>query len=198
MFYKKITFVVVITLCSTFFAQTKNEEWQIGISASIVKFSDEDASFIGDRYLFQIPRLNLTMPIGNNLSLDGAMSFNTFDVGFIENSVNYFSMDASLRYHFDVSDSFYPYIFVGTSITDSSYKITPTFNIGTGLTYWFSDTLGVNSQVYYKHSLESFESMRSHIQGSLGLVYAFKISSIFSGGNKPRGSISTSCYYNQH
>ncbi len=196
MFYKKITFIVIITLCSSLFAQSKHQEWQIGISASAVKFSDEDVAFIGDQYLFQIPRLNLTMPIGHNMSLDGAMSFNTIDIGFIENSANYFSMDASLRYHFDVTDNFYPYVFVGTSITDSSFKITPTFNVGAGLTYWVSEKLGINTQIYYKHSLESFESMRSHIQGSLGLVYSFKINSIFSGGGG--GSSSTSCYYNQH
>lgn len=197
MFYKKITFIVIITLCSTLFAQTKNKEWQIGISASVVKFSDEDKSFIGDQYLFQIPRLNLTMPIGENLSLDGAMSFNTFDVsGFVENSANYFSMDASVRYHFNVTDKFFPYVFVGASLTDSSFKMTPTLNLGAGLTYWFSSTLGVNTQVYYKHSLESFESMRSHIQGSLGLVYAFKVKNLFSGGGGSNGS--TSCYYNQH
>ncbi len=197
MIMKKTIFILFVFFTATILAQTKNKKWQIGVGVGIVKFSDEDASFIGDRYLFQIPRLNLTIPITDNLSVDGAMSFNTFDPGFIENSVKYFSMDGSLRYSFhQISEKFFPYVFVGGSLVDSERKMTPTFNFGAGATYWISDSFGLNTQLYYKYSLESFESMRSHIQVTGGIVYAFD--SLFGGGGRSASSIGGSCYYDQH
>ncbi|TYP99863.1 outer membrane protein with beta-barrel domain [Tenacibaculum adriaticum] len=196
MVYKKILFVIVFAFCSSLVAQTKNNKWQIGVGASIVKFGEEDAAFIGDQYLFQVPRLNLTAPITENISIDGALSFNTFDIGFITNSAKYFSMDGSVRYRFtNVSESFYPYVFAGGSLVDSERKMTPTLNFGAGATYWFSEGLGINSQLYYKYSLESYESMRSHIQVTIGLVFVIKN---LSSGGRSGGSVGGSCYYNQH
>ncbi len=198
MIMKKTIFILSVFFAASILAQSKSKKWQIGIGIGIVQFSDEDASFIGDKYLFQIPRLNLTVPITDNLSVDGAMSFNTFDPGFIENSVKYFSMDGSLRYSFNqVSEKFFPYVFVGGSLVDSERKMTPTFNFGAGATYWISDSFGLNTQLYYKYSLESFESMRSHIQVTGGIVYAFD--GLFGGGGgRSASSIGGACYYNQH
>lgn len=161
-----------------------NSSWQIGIGASVVKFGEEDARFIGDQHMFQVPRLNLTMPLTEKLSLDGALSFNTIDnVGFIENSVKYFSADASLRYNFNqLVDNFYPYVFAGASAVDSERKMTPTLNIGAGGTYWFAEKWGANAQIYYKHSLESYESMRSHLQGTIGIVYSLDWGNLFGRG----------------
>lgn len=194
---KKTIFILSVFFAASILAQSKSKKWQIGVGVGIVQFSDEDASFIGDKYLFQIPRLNLTVPITENLSVDGAMSFNTFDPGFIENSVKYFSMDGSLRYSFNqVSEKFFPYVFVGGSLVDSERKMTPTFNFGAGATYWISDSFGLNTQLYYKYSLESFESMRSHIQVTGGIVYAFD--GLFGGGGRSASSIGGACYYNQH
>lgn len=197
MTYKRLLLVLTVMFSSLLLAQTKNRAWQIGIGTSVAKFSVEDASYIGDQYLFQVPRLNATLPVSEHISIDGAMSFNTFDIGFISNSANYFSMDASLRYSFiGLFNDFYPYVFAGGSIVDSERKMTPTINIGAGATYWISNLVGINSQVYYKHSLESYESMRSHIQVTLGLVFA--INSKGSSGRRRGGSVGGSCYYNQY
>ena len=165
-------------------AQEKNT-WQIGLGASIVKFSDDDTSFIGDKHLFQIPRLNLTMPINERLSIDGALSFGTIDnFSLVQNYVKYLSADVSLRYNIDaLFDNFYPYVFAGGSLVDSERKMTPTLNIGAGGTYWFTDDWGVNSQLYYKHSFEGYESMRSHLQGTLGIVYNIGDSLFGRGGS---------------
>lgn len=179
-------------------AQSKNSDWQIGVGGAVVFFNQSDVSFIGDKTLFQIPRLNLTMPINEKLSVDGALSFNTFnDIGFIKNSVSYFSADGSLRYNFnEVLQNFYPYVFAGGSLVDSERKMTPTLNIGAGGTYWLNDTIGLNTQLYYKHSFEGYESMRSHIQVTGSLVFAI-------GNTKKRGSFKGSkasrrgCYYDQ-
>lgn len=198
MIMKKSFFILLVFISASTIAQVKNRKWQFGVGASVVKFSDEDASYIGDKNLFQIPRLNLTVPINDNLSVDGAISFNSFDIGFIENSAKYFSMDGSLRYSFtNFSDKFFPYVFVGGSLVDSDRKMTPTFNFGAGATYWITDKFGLNTQLYYKYSLESFESMRSHIQITGGIVFAFD--SLFEGGGgRSASSVGGACYYNQH
>ncbi|PKH49905.1 hypothetical protein CXF68_03945 [Tenacibaculum sp. Bg11-29] len=178
------------------FSQNLNDSWQIGIGMGVTKFSKSDAAFIGDAYLFQTPVVNLTMPIGERLSINGAMSFNTInDIGVISNSANYFSMDGSLRYNFNaVFEKFAPYVFAGGSIVDSELKMTPTINIGAGGIYWLNDKIGINPQVYYKHSLENYESMRSHIQGTLSVVFKLDWNNS-NGGIK--GKTSSSCYYNQ-
>ncbi|SNR13829.1 hypothetical protein [Tenacibaculum jejuense] len=198
---RKLFFVVTVLFIANIFAQgdsnKRDKKWQIGIGSAIVKFSDEDAAFIGDKNMIQIPRLNLTMPLGNNLSLDGAMSFNSFGVGFIDNSVKYFSLDGSVRYNFyNLSEDFVPYVFAGGSLVDSERKMTPTFNIGAGLTYWISNSFGINTQLYYKHSLESFESMRSHIQITGSLIYSFDLGNLFSG--RATSAVGGACYFNQH
>jgi len=199
MIMKKIFFVITFLCIACTFAQgdyDPSRKWQIGIGGGITKFSDEDAAFIGDRWLVQIPRLNLTVPVYKNISIDGALSFNTFGLGFIDNSASYFSMDGSVRYNFDnLHKDILPYVFVGGSLVDSDRKMTPTFNLGAGLTYWVSDQIGLNAQLYYKHSLESFESMRSHMQYTASIIYAFDAGSLFS--KRKRSLVGGACYHNQ-
>ena len=180
----KILFIAIFTcLTTSVFSQNLNDSWQIGVGFGITKFSESDAAFIGDQYLFQVPTVSLTMPIGDRFSLDGAVSFNTIDdVSFIKNSAKYFSVDASFRYNLNaVLDKFAPYVFIGGSVVDSERKMTPTLNVGGGGIYWVSDNIGINPQLYYKHSFEGYESMRSHIQGTLGVV--FKLNWNNGGGN---------------
>lgn len=193
---KNIILLITILFCSTsLISQNLNDSWQMGIGIGITKFGESDATFIGDKYLFQVPVLSITMPIGERLSIDGAMSFNTINnVGFISNSAKYFSMDGSVRYNFNaVLNKFSPYAFVGASVVDSNRKMTPTFNLGIGGIYWLNDKMGINPQLYYKHSLSSFESMRSHIQGTLGVVFKLNWNNSSGRGSKA----TTSCYYNQ-
>ncbi|CAM1345743.1 hypothetical protein [Tenacibaculum crassostreae] len=181
----KIAFIAIFTcLTTSIFSQNLNDSWQIGVGVGITRFGADDVEFIGDKHQFQVPVLSLTMPVGKRLSLDGAISFNTIDdVGFIENTAKYFSIDGSLRYNFDaVLNKLAPYVFVGGSVVDSDRKMTPTLNIGAGGIYWVSDKVGINPQLYYKHSFEAYESMRSHIQGTLGIVFKLNWS------NSSRGS----------
>ncbi|MCH3883780.1 hypothetical protein [Tenacibaculum aquimarinum] len=185
--------IIILFLLTSFLvkAQDTKNTWQIGVGVSVVKFSDENASFIGDRYLFQIPRLNLTMPINERFSVDGALSFNTIDnFSLVQNSARYISADFSLRYNIDqLFDNFYPYVFAGGSLVKSNLKMTPTLNIGAGSTYWFLENWGANGQLYYKYSFEGYESMRSHLQGTLGIVYNLG-DSLFGG----RGSSGKPCF----
>lgn len=208
MFNKNIFFVFFALCFSTIIAQTKNNEWQVGVGASVTQFSDEDALFIGDKYQFQIPRINVTMPLSDNLAIDAALTFQTLDFGFITNDAKYFSFDASLRYFHPFSDIFMPYVFGGVSIANSGvddpevnidnfdptittstvgFDISPTFNIGLGATIWVNEVLGFNTQVYYKHSLNSFEGMRSHVQITGGMVFALNLFDLFFNGKTSSG-----------
>ena len=184
---KNFLVVVFLFITTLTIAQERNT-WQIGVGTALTRFSDKDASFIGDKHLFQIPILNLTVPVSEKISLDAAVSFNTIDnfIG-VQNSVKYFSLDGSVRYNFDTNGVLSPYIFMGASLVDSELKTTPTLNGGGGLTFWFNEKIGLNSQIYYKHSFNEFESMRSHIQGTLSLIFSFD--SLFGKG----GSIDN-CY----
>ncbi|WP_369048284.1 hypothetical protein [Tenacibaculum sp. UWU-22] len=170
-------FLTIGILFISYFVSAQNNKnvWQIGMGMAAVKFAKSDVSYIGDQYLFQIPRFNLTVPINERLSADAALSFNTIkDIFLISNSIRYFSVDASVRYNFNelsMQSGFFPFAFVGGSIVGSERKMSPTINFGGGITYWFKENWGVSSQLYYKYSLESYESMRSHIQGTLGIVY---------------------------
>lgn len=174
---------VFLFVSSLILAQETKNTWQIGIGTAITRFNNEDASFIGDKHLFQIPRLNVTAPLTERFSLDVAVSFNTIDnFSAIQNFVNYFSVDGSVRYHFKTEATIYPYVFAGASAVKSELKMTPTFNAGAGATHWISDRIGINTQIYYKHSFEGYESMRSHIQATLSLLYSFDGGSLFGGG----------------
>lgn len=174
----------IFSITTSVISQNLNDSWQIGAGIGIVKFGKNDGAFIGDQHLFQVPRLNLTMPLGERFSIDGAVSFNTFDVGVIKNSAKYFSMDGSFRYNFNpLFKNFAPYVFAGGSIVDSDRKMTPTLNFGAGGIYWVTQALGINPQLYYKHSFEGFESMRSHLQGTLSVVFRLNWDNIFIGGN---------------
>ena len=193
----KNRFLLLITFCYSInmFSQQLNDSWQIGIGMGITKFSESDAISIGDKDMFQIPVLSLTMPIGKKLSIDGAMSFNTIDdLGFISNSTKYFSMDAALRYNFNaLSQKFSPYFFIGGSIVDTGKKMSPTFNIGAGGIYWVTNKIGVNPQINYKHSLESYESMKSHIQGTIGVVFKLNWNNVSKGSGYRNIKNSMSC-----
>jgi len=180
MFLKKIVLVVFIVFFSNIIAQTRNNEWQVGVSAGVTKFNDEDVSSVGDKHQFQIPRLNVVKPIGNNLALDAAISFTTFDVGIITNEATYFSFDTSLRYFFSIGNSFYPYAFAGASITDVGIKVAPSLNVGVGGTFWINDVFGLNAQAYYKNSLNA-DNVPSHLQITGGMVFALDLYDLFYG-----------------
>ena len=79
----------------------------------------------------------------------------------------------SIRFHFKTEATIYPYVFVGGSLVDSERKMTPTINAGAGATHWISDKIGINAQIYYKHSLESFSSMRTKLKEAYVLHHIF-------------------------
>jgi hypothetical protein len=74
--------------------------FEVGISTSLIKFSDKSATIIGDRYLFQVPKLNLAYQFNKKFSVVAGFAFSAIDhIGFISNSIDYNSFGGSIRYH---------------------------------------------------------------------------------------------------
>ncbi|WP_298781292.1 outer membrane beta-barrel protein [uncultured Polaribacter sp.] len=170
-------FLVVFLIAKSVQSQNSLE---VGVSASVVRFSDDNAAFIGDKYIFQVPMLNVAYKFNSKFSLNAELAFNTIDdIGIMSNSVKYTSYGGALRYHFYDSSKLNTYALIGGTMVQSEFKNTPTLNFGIGNSYWLSDRLGINAQAIYKFSEDRFESMRPHFQFTLGLVYSFDIDALF-------------------
>ena len=145
------------------------DEWQVEVSAAIVRFSDVNMGFVKEKHLFQIPRLSVTKKITERFSINGAISFNSIEISEIAfNKINYFSIDSFLRYHAIKDSNFIdPYVFVGGSLVSVNIGFTPALNFGAGNTFWVLKNLGINSQAMYKLSKKN----TSHFQFTAGFVY---------------------------
>ena len=176
-----IAFAILILVCSTAISQNEQNKWVVGVSASFVNFGDAGmTSNINERYNFQIPKINVSRYIFAGLSLDAGVTISGIDEldGFFTNSFNYFSLDGNLRYDFNLSDeNLVPYIAIGGSIigapsTISGSVATNSYNFSFGGTFWISHHWGLNAQATYKSVPEEYQSMRSHSQLSVGVVYS--------------------------
>ena len=181
---KNVIIVTVLFLClKQGYSQGKLE---IGASLSLVKFSNSNATIIGDRYLFQVPSLNATYEFSERLSLGLEWTFNTIkDIGLIKNSVAYNSYGGHIRYKLKSKWRILnPYILIGGTFVKSENYTIPTLNFGVGNTYWITDNIGVNSQFVYKFSENRFQSIRPHFQFTTGIVYRFDFNIFSIGRNR--------------
>ena len=170
-------FVMFVLAIKNVQSQNKLE---LGISSSIIKFSDKAASVIGDRYLFQVPTLSANYRYNNSFSFGLEIAFNLVnDIGLISNSINYNSYGGFVQYHLNESNKIKPYIFLGGTMVKAQLKRTPTLNFGVGNSYWLTDNFAINTQVGYKFSEKRFESMQSHFQFTAGVLYSFDVGSLF-------------------
>lgn len=153
---------------------------EVGLSSSIIKFSDKSAAIIGDKHLFQTPTLNIAYKFNDTFSVNAEVSFSMIkSIGVISNSINYNSYGLSVRYHLGSFNRFKPYAFVGGTMVKAELKRTPTLNFGIGNSYWLTDRLAISTQIAYKFSENRFESMKSHFQFSGGIIYSFDIGHLF-------------------
>ena len=150
-----LVLAMLICVCSTALAQTKEQKWVVGISGSFVNFGDSGPeSAIQERFNFQVPKLNVTRYLWKGFSLEGGATFSILDEldGFYVNSFNYFSIDGAIRYDFNLSEeNLVPYIAFGGSLiagpsTIEGSKTTPTVNFTFGGTYWVTHRWGLNIQ----------------------------------------------------
>ena len=171
-------FLIFLFIGFQMVAQNKENRWVVGASVGMAKFNYVNAKIVGDQFLFQIPKLNVSRYFFNGLSLDAGLSFNTIDKisGLFNNSIDYLSIDLGAKYDFGKSnENLVPYIFGGTSFISANSEMTPTLNFGGGGTFWLNSRYGVNLQLLYKSVMTNTVSMRSHTYFSVGVVYSLKL-----------------------
>ncbi|AUC85479.1 hypothetical protein CW731_09335 [Polaribacter sp. ALD11] len=148
-------------------AQSEVQKWTAGISIAGAKYSLQDGRVVGGQLAYQSPRFNVSRYIFKSLVLDAGFATAVGD------NQKYTTFDGALRYDFGTSrDNVVPYILIGGSFIDA-VRFTPTLNFGAGSTFWFNANYGLNLQLMYKFSESRFESQKSHIYPSAGLVYSF-------------------------
>lgn len=175
----KSVMIFLIVFIVTKNIQSQNN-FEVTLSGSILKFSNEGARIIGDKYLFVTPVLGLAYNINKQFSLKFELALTTInDIGIMSNSIGYNSYGMYGVYHLDFFKNFKPYVLVGGTFVKAAMKRTPTLNFGIGNSFWISNKIAINTQLAYKFSEKRFESMQPHFQFSLGVVYKFHIGSIF-------------------
>ena len=176
-----IALAILVSIYSSAISQNQQNKWVIGVSGSFVNFGDSGINSIGERYNFQIPKINVARYLFAGFSLDAGVTVSGIDEldGFFTNSFNYFSVDGNLRYDFNLSDeNLVPYIAIGGSIIGAPSTIngsvaTNSYNFSFGGTFWVTHRWGLNAQATYKSVPEEYQSMKTHTQLSVGVVYSF-------------------------
>lgn len=177
MFKPSKIFLLVLFIGFQMIAQNKENRWVVGASVGVAKFASEDASFVGDQFNFQIPKINATRYFFNGISLDASVALSTLKSfpGVFNNTISYLSIDTSIKYDFGMSEeNVVPYFLLGGSFINTSNTTTPTLNVGGGGTFWLSSKYGINVQLLYKVVSDISQTLRSHFYFSVGAVYSFK------------------------
>lgn len=167
-------------------AQSKHEKWAFGLSGSFISFGQKGATTIGEQFIVQVPTISATRYFFKGFSLDGRVSFSLIDKvdQFYSNAFPYFSVDGTIRYDFNQSqENVVPYVGLGMSLIAGpssipGSKTSPTTNFVGGATIWISPKIGINAQAAYKYSAADIQSMESHSQISVGLVYSLQARSM--------------------
>ena len=187
-------------------AQDSDNPWAISFGANAVdtrfsaakKFEDQFSNFFNAKdnwnILPSVSYLNVSRHIGSDFSFGVTGSINKIDkfvnkvpgtLSTFESTnpgdLTYYAVDGIIKYslmNLIGSKVIDPYAHVGGGYTffgDASYG---TVNGGLGLTFWFTETVGLTLQSTYKHSFD--ENLRrpngdvpSHMQHFAGLTFKF-------------------------
>ncbi len=196
-------FVVMLMLAGfSSQAQDSNNPWAISFGANAVDTRVSAASKLEDQFsqyfnakdywniLPTVSFVNLTKYVGDNFSFGVTGSANKItkyvqprvgkDAYVVSNpgDLNYYAVDGVINYSLMSlikSKTFEPSVHVGGGYTWlGEDKHAGTINGGLGLTYWFSETVGLSLSSTYKHSFEDVrDDMPSHMQHFAGLIFKF-------------------------
>jgi len=158
-------------------AQNKENKWVVGASVGMVKFNSVDSKIVGDQFVFQIPKLNVSRYFSKGITADVGLSVSAINKisGVFSNSLDYLSIDIGAKYDFGkANENLVPYLYGGASFISANSEMTPTLNFGGGGTFWLNPKYGVNLQLLYKSVKTITVSMRSHTYFSIGVVYSLK------------------------
>jgi outer membrane protein OmpA-like peptidoglycan-associated protein len=148
------------------------DNWNILPSVSYLSVS----KYVGDNFSFgvqgsvnKISKLVTFDPTAAGRDSRGYVVSNPGDL-------MYYGIDASVKYSFMSlinSKVIDPSLHVGGGYTffgDSSFG---TLNPGAGLTFWFTETVGLSLEATYKKAFGEGEFVRSHFQHTAGLTFKF-------------------------
>ena len=142
------------------------DHWNVFPSVSSIAVS----RYLSDGFTFTaVGSVNRIDKFGTNLNEDGSEA-GTNRVG----DLTYFAVDGRVSYSFmDLikSNSVDPYLGVGGGYTWLDEIGAGTLNGTLGLTYWFSEKLGINVNTTYKHAFEDY--LPKHFQHTAGLTFKF-------------------------
>ena len=182
-------------------AEAENtNQWTLGFGVNAVNNSDGQFEELtnSDHWAFaRIPfYLSAEASVGSNFSVGTMVSFNYFTDGKVYegqtilgedkggNDAGYLAVDLNLRYSFLNSNTFEPYVSVGTGLSHfgdyttqaGTYYNNPidifTLNAGLGMNVWFSPTWGVNLNATGKWGVAT--EYTNHSQASIGILYSIK------------------------
>jgi len=201
-------FAAVVLFCGlSSQAQDSNNPWAISFGANAVdtrvsaatKVEDQISQYfnVEDNWniLPSISYINVSRHVGGNFSFGVTGTVNKIKkfvnprVGgtgdyMVTNpgDLSYYSADGIIKYDFLTGYIVQPYVHVGGGYTwfgDASYG---TANAGLGLTFWFSEMVGLTLQSTYKQSFDerserplvaSNDNVPSHLQHFAGLTFKF-------------------------
>lgn len=172
----KIIFYLLLSLLFTVTlqAQSEDNEWAVGFQIAMAKYPLAEGEIVGGKIGYQIPRITVAKYLHAGFSVEGAIAHS-----FADNTQDYVTLDASLRYDFKTSNKkIVPYLITGISYI-WALEGSPTLNAGAGGTIWLNNRFGLTGQAIYKYSPKKFTTQFSHPYLSCGLVYRFNG---FSGG----------------
>ncbi|TBX71095.1 OmpA family protein [Flavobacterium silvisoli] len=196
-------FVVMLMLAGfSSQAQDSNNPWAISFGVNAVDTRVSAASKLEDQFsqyfnakdnwniLPSVSFVNVSKYVGSNFSFGVTGSVNKITKWVnprvnngpytVDNpgDLNYYAVDGVINYSLMSlikSKTIDPSIHIGggyTWIGDDLHA--GTLNGGLGLTYWFTETVGLSVRSTYKHSFEDVRAdMPSHMQHFAGLVFKF-------------------------
>ena len=199
-----IILLIILSITHNSYSQDQENKWVIGLGANAVDFfptsanGDLNGNYSGfgsqlfnsrDHWSIGVPKVHLTRHIKSKFAVDVSFVMNELTkIGKIKTAevLSYKALDATVQYSF-LKDNYkyYPYALAGGGYTWIDNKGVGTFEAGLGMTYWFSNSFGVNFQGMYKIP-ESYPNVIEHFHYSLSVVHRF--------GKGRRKGVGTECF----
>ena len=186
-------------------AQDSNNPWSIsfganGVDTKVSAVGNDSPKWIqlanarkNWNFVPSVSYLNVSKYVGDGFSFGVTGSVNKIDemvnrvpgTGYTDEVVNpgdlsYYAFDATIKYSFMEmigSKWFEPSLNVGGGYTFFGEASAGTVNGGVGLTFWFSEQVGLQFQSVYKHSFDDNRvadvDVPTHIQHFAGLTFKF-------------------------
>ena len=170
-------------------AQDENNPWAITIGVNAVDFYPvgetaplgdyfDEYFNLSDHYNFlpSLSSISVSKYLGDGFSFMAAGTINEIDkVGDSSaDDLSYYGLDGTIKYSFANlinSKVVEPYLGVGGGYTWVDEIGAGTLNGTAGLTFWFSENIGITAQSSYKHAFEDY--LAKHFQHTVGLAIKF-------------------------